>query len=176
MAGGLTLGGGDQAELGDEAMVVGGELAVQAARKGVALQLALENRPGGAGPAAALREPWEGTAGDELPGGLGDHVVVGGRADAAEGGQVLLMAVELARSLRVPLEELLGPGPVIEESPDPRPCDEPDAELDPTRPVDAREKGVLPPPGAQLAIHEHGVPLLMTYAPGCGEQRQVVVP
>ena len=106
----LGLDGGEQPELGDEAVVVGGQLAADARRERVAVQLALEQARGLLPPARALRKPREGAAGHELAGGLGDHVVVGRRAPAAERGEVLLVPVDLPYREVVVLEQVRAPG------------------------------------------------------------------
>ena len=110
-AGRLGLHRREQPEFGDEALVVRGELAADTGREGVAEQLALEQTRGLPPPASALREPREGAAGHELPGRLGDDVVVGRRAPAPERGQVLLVPADLLdRELVVARTGPLTPG------------------------------------------------------------------
>src|SRR5690606_29490294 len=91
----LRLDGREQSELGDETVVFGGELAVHPVGEGVVRELPFEQRGRVGTPARALGEPRERRGGGELAGGLRDHVVVGRRAAAAEGGQVLLMPTDL---------------------------------------------------------------------------------
>ena len=110
MTGRLGLHGREKPEFGDEALVVRGELTADAGREGIADQLALEQPRRVPPPAVALREPREGAAGHELPGGLGDHVIVGRGAPAAERGQVLLVPADLPHGERVALEQVATPG------------------------------------------------------------------
>ena len=127
-------------------------------------------------PALALREPGEGAAGHELPGGLGNHVVVGRGAPAGERGQVLLMPADLPQGERVMLEQAGYARPVIQQAPDPGQADQPDAEFDAAGPVHAGQEGVLPPPGAQLVGDPARVSLVMAEEPGRGQQREVLQP
>ena len=81
-----------RASSSDEAVVVGGQLAVQPAGEGVRGELALEQRGGvRAATARDLGEPGKAQRGGEPPGRLGDDVVVGRGAVAAEGREVLLV-------------------------------------------------------------------------------------
>ncbi len=77
MVTGVTLSGCQQAELGDECVVLRGLLAVEAAREGIAIEFVSQQRRRCHAPLRARLEPIERAAGDELPGRLGDHVVVG---------------------------------------------------------------------------------------------------
>ena len=94
---GLGLDERDQPELGDEPVVVGGELAVDAAGEGVGGQRALQVAGRVPAPALALREPREGAGGREPADRLGDDVVVRGRPAAAERRQVLLVPARSGR-------------------------------------------------------------------------------
>ncbi len=137
----------DQGQFGDEGVVVGGELTADARRERVAEQFTLEEARRAPPPASAFREPAERAAGHELPGRLGDDVVVGRRAAAAEAGQVLLVPADLLDGQAVLLEQAGRAGPVVQQAPDPGQADQPDADLDPAGPVHAGQERVLPPPG-----------------------------
>ena len=82
MTGRVRLESGVQAELGDEAVVVGRELAVHTGRERVGVEFLLQQGCRVGPPARALAEPGERAGADELPGRLGDHVVVRRRATA----------------------------------------------------------------------------------------------
>ncbi len=107
----------------DEAVVVGGQLAVQAAsRRCCAPARAASSAAAVPPPARRLGEPGERAAGRELPGRLGDDVVVGRGTAAAEGGQALLVPVDLGRPpAGCPRTGRPGPRPVVEQPPDPDP-------------------------------------------------------
>src|SRR5262249_18777755 len=107
--------------------------------------------------ALALAEPREGATGHELPGRLGDDVVVRRGAAAPEGGEILLVPADLLHGQRVALEQVRDGRPGVQEPPDPGQADEADPYPDAARPVNARQEGVLPPPGAELAGHPLGV-------------------
>src|SRR5262249_18729885 len=91
----VGLDGGDKPQLGDEALVARGELAADARGERVADQLLLQQARGLAPPALAIAEPREGATGHELPGRLGDDVVVRRGAAAPEGGEILLVPAYL---------------------------------------------------------------------------------
>src|ERR1700721_596928 len=110
-----------------------------AATRNTARPLA-EARPR-APPALASRKPREGTAGHELPGRLGDHVIVSRGAAAGKRGEVLLMPPDLLQGKRVVVEQEPYPGPVVKETPDPYQADQANAELDPAGPVHAGQEG-----------------------------------
>ncbi len=122
------------------------------------------------------REPREGAAGHELPGRLGDDVVVGGRAPAPERGEVLLMPADLPNRQLVLLEQAGDTRPVVQQAPDPGQADQPDADLDAARPVHAGEERVRPAPRAQLVCHPARVPVVPGEVPGGCQQRQVLQP
>ena len=121
-------------------------------------------------------EPREGAAGHQLPGRLGDHVVVGRRTAAGERGEVLLVPADLPQGERVPLEQVGHARPVVEQAPDPGQADQADAELDAAGPVHAGQERVLPPPGAEMVGDPAGVPLVTGEEPGGGQQREVLQP
>ena len=146
----LRLGCGQEAQLGHESMIVERHFAIHTAGKGVLRQFILEELAGLSRPALALLKPAEGQSPDQLAGGLGDNVIVGRRAAASEVGQVMLMPPDLGQGLFVVLEESPSAVPALEESPRPRPGDEPQSYLYAARPVHSREEGIQPPPGAQL--------------------------
>src|SRR5208337_5670319 len=98
--------------------------------EGVADQLALEKPGGRQAPAVAFSEPREGAAGHQLPGRLRDDVVVGRRAPAPEGREVLLMPADLANHELVVLEMIGDFGPFVQQAPDPGQADQADADLD----------------------------------------------
>ena len=74
--------------------------------------------------------------------------------------QVLLVPAHLPPAVFVLLEEVLHLGPVVEQSTDPDPGDEPDSELDPAGPVDAGQERVGLPPVPQLAVGGGRVPVV----------------
>ena len=172
---GLRLHDGHQPQLGDEPVVVGGELAVDAARERVGRQLSLQLAGGVAAPRVALGEPWKGARRRQSAHGLGDDVVVRRRPAAPERREVLLVPAELGEGLRVVLEEVADARPVIEQPAHPHPAREPDTELDPARPVDAGQEGVARPPRAELGRNEVGVPGVAREPPRGREHREVVV-
>ena len=175
MAGQLALQGGGQAELEHEAVVFGGQLAVQAAGERLPHELAPERGGGRLTPGAALREPGERAAGRELPGHLGEEVVVGRRPVTRQPGQPLLVVMELLQEGAVALEQRPGPGPAVEQPADPDPGQQPQAELDAAGPVDAGQERVGGPPRAELRGHGLGVPLVAIEAVGGCQHRQVLV-
>ncbi len=126
-------------------------------------------------PARAVLEPREAARRHQQTHVLGDRVVVPGRALAVERRQVLLVPPELPAALLVVLEQVRHLGPLVQQPADPHPRHEPDAELDPTGPVDARQQRVGGPPRAQLPIDRFGVPLVAGDPVGGRELRQVVV-
>ena len=162
-------------ELGDEAVVVGGQLPVETAREGVRPQPAFQLSGGLCAPHLALGEPREGARRGEQPHRLGHHVVVRGGALAAKRRQVLLVPTDLGQGLRVLLEQLVDARPVVEQAADPHPARQSHAELDPAGPVDAGEERVAGPPGAQLGGDRLGVAVLAGEPPGGREHRKVVV-
>ncbi len=138
-------------------------------------QLVVEQPAGVVPPAAALGEPRERAAGHQLPGGFGDHVVVGRRAPAAEGGEEPLVPVDLVGGDDVLLEEGGRAGPAFEQPPGPDPRDQADAELDAAAPVDPLADRVGAPPRAEVGGHQLGVPVVAGQPPGAGQDGQVVV-
>ena len=96
----------DRDELGDEAVVVGGQLAVHAVREGVGQEVAGQPGRGVVAPRVGLGVPGEGAGRDQPSGFLGDRVVVGRGAMAAEGGEVLLVPPDLVQRLVVVLEQV----------------------------------------------------------------------
>ena len=101
----VALHCGDEPEHGDERVVFGRELPVDSGREGVSSKFRLEQRGGVDPPTLAFLEPRQPARGDELARGLGNHVVVRGRADAAEARQVALMPMDLSQRARVLIEE-----------------------------------------------------------------------
>ena len=108
----LGLDGGDEPEFGDEALVIRGELAADTGRERVADELSFQQERGPAPPSLALAEPRERAARHQLPGGFGDHVVVGRGAPAGERGEVLLVPADLPDGERVALEQVRYARPV----------------------------------------------------------------
>ena len=140
---GLGLHGGDEAELGDEAVVVGGELAVDAAREGVGGQLALERRAvASRRQRVALGEPGKGAGRREPTGRLGDDVVVGRRARGCGRPRGTPGASGSGAARRVVVEEVGHARPVVEQPADPHPAHQPDADLDAAGPVHAGQERV----------------------------------
>ena len=86
------------------------------------------------------------------------------------------MPADLPQCERVTLEQVSYTGPVVKETPDPGEADQANAELDAARPVDARQEGILLPPGAQLVGHPARVLLFVGKKPGIGQQREVLQP
>ena len=78
------------------------------------------------------------------------------------------MPADLLHRERVMLEQVGDAGPLVQEPPDPGKADQADADLDAARPVNAREEGVLPPPGTQLVGHPVRVRLVVGEKPGRG--------
>ena len=133
----------DEAELGDEAVVVGGELAVDAAREGVGGELALQAR--GTRRGASPRSPR--TTGRRRP----PRAVRPPRRSRGcsptsprlrNAARCSWCQRSWARASRVVLEEVGDARPVVEQPADPHPARQPDAELDPARPVDAGQERV----------------------------------
>ena len=172
---GLRFHDGHQPQLGDEPVVVGGELAVDAARERVGRQLSLQLAGGVAAPRVALGEPWKGARRRQSAHGLGDDVVVRRRPAAPERREVLLVPAELGEGLRVVLEEVADARPVVEQPAHPHPAREPDTELDPARPVNAGQEGVARPPRAELGRNEVRVPGVAREPPRGREHGEVVV-
>ena len=71
-----------QQQLEHEAVVVGRKLAVAAAGQRLRNGFVCQGAGGLRAPARAVAEEGKHTGGDELPGGLRDEMVVGGRAPA----------------------------------------------------------------------------------------------
>ena len=172
----LGLEGRQKPEFGDEALIIRGKLTADARRKGVPGQFVLQEAGGLPPPARAFGEPVKGTAGYKLSRRLGDDVVVGRRAPAPERGQVLLVPADLLHREFVALEEAGGARPPVQKAADPGQADQPDADLDAARPVDARQERVIPPPGAQLLVHAAGVGIIVAEEPGRGQEREVLQP
>ena len=105
-AGPFRFHGGHDGQFEHEAVVVEGHLAVDAARERVPLQLLLEDLGRLVTPASTLGEPVEGERRHQEAGGLGDHVIVGGRPPAAEVCKILLVPPDLGPGRLVTLEEL----------------------------------------------------------------------
>ena len=121
---GVGLDGGDQAELGDEPVVVGGELAVDAAGEGVgAAARARSCAAASARQRVALGEPGEGAGGDEPAGRLGDHVVVRRRARGCGTPRDSCWCHQIWRSASaLSSNRSADPRPVVEQPPDPGPA------------------------------------------------------
>ena len=119
--------GGEQPELGDEGLVVGGQLPVDPARERVARELAFEQPRRLPPPAALSGKPRKRTARDELSRGLGDDVVVRRRAAAGERGQILLVPADLADREVVALEQVRDRRASPRAVAGSRPRDQPDA-------------------------------------------------
>ena len=174
MAGHVSLHRRQHPELGDEALVVRGELTADARRKRVPEQFPLEEACGFPPPLIAFREPREGAARHELSRGLGDDVVVGRRAPALEPVQVLLMPPDLLHCELVVIEQAVHAGPVVQQAPDPDQADQPDTNLDAAGPVHAGQKGIFPVPGPQLIGNPACVGVVASKEPGRGQEREVL--
>ena len=174
--GGRRLGSREDAKFEDEPVVVRGELAVDARRERVVAQRFLQLRGGPAPPPDGVGEPGERAGGRELPGGLGDQVVVSRRPPALERGQVLLVPANLVQRQVVTLEEVRHTRPLVQQPPDPGEVDQPDAELDAAGPVDAGQERIGRPPGPQLGGYPLRIGVLPGQIPGGREQRQVLQP
>src|SRR5262249_43965019 len=140
----------EQRKLGDEALILGGKLAADAGREGVADQFAFKQPAGFCPPGGACREPGKGTTGHQLPGSFCDDVIVGRGPTAPERCKVLLMATDLPDGQRIVLEEFGYRRPALKQPPDPGHADQPDANLDAAGPVHAGQERVLLPPGLDL--------------------------
>ena len=113
--------------------------------------------------------------GGELPGHLGQEVVVGGRPVARQPGQPLLVVVELLKEDAVALEQRPGPGPAVQQPADPDPGQQSHAQLDAAGPVDAGQEGVGRPPRPELGGDGLGVPLVAIEMVRGRQDRQVLV-
>ena len=171
----VRLGEGDQPQLGDEPVVVGGELAVHATVEGVGPQDVGQPSTGILAPPVTLLEPGKGTGRDQLAARFRHRMVVGRRSPAGEGGQEALVPPDLTQRPRVVLEQGDRTAPAVQQPTDPRPADQPHAELDPAGPVDPREERVGSPPGPQLSGHHLGVPVVTGQPEGAGQHGQVVM-
>ena len=85
------------------------------------------------------------------------------------------MPPDLTQRPRVVLEQGDRTAPAVEQPTDPRPADQPHAELDPAGPVDPREERVGSPPGPQLSGDHLGVPVVAGQPEGAGQDGQVVM-
>ena len=100
---GSSLDRGEHPELEDEPVVVRRQLTVDPGGEGVVRERRAQQRRGLAPPPLALGEPRERAARRELPGRLGDQVVVRRRSAALERGEVLLVPADLPhRQFRYP--------------------------------------------------------------------------
>ena len=126
-------------------------------------------------PSVRLGVPGERARRDQATRLLGDSVVVGRGAAAGEPVEVPLVPPDLAERVGVGLEQVADLGPAVQETSHPRPGDEADAELDATGPVHPGEERVRGPPGAQLAVDDLGVPLVVGQPVRRGEHGEVVV-
>ena len=171
----LGLDGGQQPELGDEALVVRGQLAVDPGRERVA-------RPARA-PAAGRRSRRQ----RALSGNHGKAQLATSCPAASAMTWLLADEPRLRNAARycwcqriwrtasvVALEQVGDAGPVVEQPPDPGQADQPDADLDAAGPVHAGQERVLAPPGAQLVGHPLGVGLVAGEEPRRGQQREVL--
>ncbi len=121
-------------------------------------------------------EPPERAGRGELPGGLGDDVVVRRGPPAGEGGQPALVVPDLVQRHRVALEKTGRARPAVEQPADPHPGQQPDAQLDAADPVHAAQRWVGRPPRPQVRGHSLGVPLVPGDRVGGGEHGEVLVP
>jgi hypothetical protein len=83
---------------------------------------------------------------------------------------------ELPQGQVVALEQFGNTRPVVKQPPDPGEVDQPDAQFDAARPVDAGQERVLLPPRLQLASYPLRVSVFTGEVPGGGEQGQVLEP
>lgn len=173
---GVGLGQRGQAQLQYESVVFGGQLAVEAGEERVAPQVPLKGSQRTGPPTRGRGEPVERAGRGELPGGLGDDVIVRRGAPAGEGGQPALVVPDLVQRHRVVLEQTGGALPSVEQPADPHPRQESDAQLDPADPMHAAQRRVGRPPRPQVAGHALGVPLVPGHRIGGGEYGEVLVP
>ena len=173
-AGPFRFHGGHDGQFDHEAVVFEGHLTVDAARECVPPQLLLQDLGRLVTPASTLGEPVEGKRRHQEAGGLGDHVVVGRRPPAAEGCEILLVPPDLSPGRLVTLEELRCLVPSGEQSSCPDPGDQPEAGLDPARPVHAGEERILSPPRAEVQSRTIRVALIAGEREGCCEDRHVM--
>jgi hypothetical protein len=171
----LALERGCQPQLEHESVVLGGQLPVEAVGEGLAGQLAAEPAGSRPPPGLTLGEPGKCAGGGELPGLLGQDVVVGRRPLAGQGGQPLLVVVQLLEEHPVAFEQRPGPGPAVQQPADPHPRQQPHPELDAAGPVDAGQERVGRPPGTQLGGGGLGVALVAAEPVGGRQHRQVLV-
>ena len=134
------------------------------------------DRSASAPPARRGGEPGERAGRGELPGGLGDDVVVRRGPPAGEGGQPALVVPDLVQRHRVALEQGGRARPAVEQPADPHPGQQPDAQLDAAGPVHAAQRRVGRPPRPQVLGHPLGVPLVPGDRVGGGEHGEVLVP
>lgn len=163
-------------QLEHEDMVAAGQLPVQAALEGLMMRFAAEHRGRILTPAPRLREIGKGAAGCELACCFSDDVIVRGGTVAAQAGEVFLVMIKLTLKVRVVVEQGPNARPAVQETPDPDPGDQSDAELDPAGPMHTGQERVVVPPGPKLPGHEFCVARIRGQEIGCSEDGQLVVP
>ena len=147
---GLRFHDGHQPQLGDEAVVVGGELAVDPLGNVLAASARSSSREASR-PTRRSRRTMGRRTRPPVGHGLGDDVVVRRRPAAPERRRGTPGATRSGagpagcprRGLRRPASHRATGAPT--------PSRQPDAELDPARPVNAGQEGVARPPGAEWA-------------------------
>src|SRR5262245_37231167 len=86
------------------------------------------------------------------------------------------MPADLLHRQLVMLEQVRDGRPLVQEPPDPGQADEADPDLDAAGPVNPRQEGVLPPPGAKLVGYPLRIRLVVCEEPGGSQQREVLQP
>ena len=84
------------------------------------------------------------------------------------------MPPDLGPGLLIAFKVLCHLGPSGEQSSYPDPGDEPQAGLDPARPMHAGKEGILPPPRAEVQNGTVGVALIAGEREGCCENCHVM--
>ena len=94
-------------------MVLSGEFAIEAVRKGLLRNLASQNMSSPRAPILGLTKPRKGAARDELTGSLCEKMIVRRRPVAWKRGKEFLMMMKLLQEYAVFLEQLPGTAPVV---------------------------------------------------------------
>ncbi len=83
------------------------------------------------------------------------------------------MPVNLLQRESIMLKQIGNARPIIEQAPDPGQTDQADADLNAARPVNARQKGILPPPGTEVLGDPIRIFLFPSEEPGGGQEREI---
>ena len=102
-------------------MVIGGEFAIEAARKSLRHNLMAQDARRSVTPTWTFIEARESTGGHELSGSFSDEMVVRRRAAAGKCGEPLLMVVELIKELRILLRTVQRPLAILAITAEPIP-------------------------------------------------------